>query len=144
MPTPRLNMLVNYKLLFTTLALILFPRHLTFLSLLTIFLRLILIPATSPATSPAATGPVTTVLDNLGKLLLRSTVLVLCLHSSIQIVKMGLLWCARNIDAPAARSWSWICIALGEVVVLVCRLLVCLLLYSLQYLFYSICFTVFA
>lgn len=130
MLSPRLKMM-NYKLLFTALALVLFPRQLTFLSLLTIFLRLVIvivIPATSPGT-PAST-PVTAVLDTLANLLLRSTVLVLCLHSSIRIVKMVLLWCAQNIDAILlpAGSWTWICVALGEVVVSVCRWVVCPLL----------------
>lgn len=131
--------MANHKILFTALALVLYPRQTTLLALLTILARIcllfIFIPGTGlplqiSATTTAVTA-VTRVLDTFAQFLLRSAILVLAVHSSTKIVKLVLFWCAENIDgvllpgyAGAWGSWIWI-VGIGEVSFLVCRWAVC-------------------
>jgi hypothetical protein len=117
--------MVNHKILFTALALLLYPRQTTILALLIILARTSLLFIPVPLTA------VTSVLDTLGHLLLRSALLVLALHSSMKIIKLVLFWCAENIEgvllpgyAGAWGSWIWI-VGMAELAFLVCRLGVC-------------------
>ena len=109
---------VNYRILFTGLALLVYPRQGALLAMFTLLVRTTLLFIPLPFKITSAT-------DNFGCLLFLSATLVLALHSAIGLVRILLFWSAQNVHLllPEYSASIWI-VGLVELMFLIFRAMV--------------------